>query len=277
MASRSRPAASVSCAQPGQSGGQLLAPDAQGMPAVAAPGRPADRGALWPPMWMGMPPGSHGASGGCGRGRSGRTPRRRWPPRARCRPTGPACTSMHSSVRRPRRGEVDPAGLELLAHPAHPDAQPDPALRQGVQGGQSLGHDHGMVGGEDEDAGGRAPSRVVAAARKAEDVDGIGDGAVVGQRHPPRRGVGVAAGVVADHHRVLDQDDGLEATVLGVPGEADHPVGIGAHPGAHGREHGEFQWSRSTLGHGPVLAPVEMELALGEAPRPRTARAKVSV
>ena len=174
--------------------------------------------ALWPPMWMGMPPDRMGLRMGVGVGEAEELPLEGRPLGLGVGPQG--AHHVDALVGAPAAGgEVDPAGLELLAHPAHADAESDAALGQRVESGQPLGHDHRVMGGQDEDTGGEHQPGG-GRGQESEDVDRIGDGAVVGQWHPPRRGVGIAARVVADHHRMLDQDDRLEAAVLGVPGEA---------------------------------------------------------
>ncbi len=213
-------------------------PQAERVPAVAAPGGPADRRRAVAADVDGDPAGPEGLGVGVGVGEAEELALERRALGFGVRPQGPHDVDALVGAPAPG-GEIDPARFELFAHPPHPDAQPYPALGQCVQGGQAFGHDHRVVGREHEHPRGQLQAGG-GGGQEPQHVDGVRDGAVVGQRHSARGGVGVAARVVADDHRVLDQDDGLEAAVLGVAGEADHPVGIRAHTGADGGEHGKF-------------------------------------
>ena len=221
-------------AQARQGVGELGAPQPQGLPAVAAPSGATDGGRAVAPDVNGHAAGSDGLGVGMRVGEGEELTFEGGPLGLGVGPQGAHDVDALVGAPAPT-GEVDSARLELLTHPPHPDAQPHPALAQPVHRGQALGHDHGMVRRQHEHAGGEL-ERGGDTGQKSQQVDGIGDGAVVGQRHAPRRRVRIATGVVADDEGVLHHDDGLEAQRLDVLGEARHPVGIGTHPGPHGRE-----------------------------------------
>jgi len=110
---------------------------------------------LWPPTWTGTPAGPVGLGMCMGMGEPEELALERSLPPVRV--SGPQDSHhVDALIGAPTaRGEVDPHASELLAHPAHPDGTPDRGLGQSVDGGQTFGHDHGVVGRENEDAGGQ--------------------------------------------------------------------------------------------------------------------------
>ena len=101
--------------------------------------------------------------------------------------------------------------------------------------------------GDDQDARGEGdpPGH---GGEERHQVERVGDPAVVGQRHPSRRRIGIGAGVVGDDHGVLDHHHALEPARLGVAGEPGHPVGVGGHSGADRRDDAELHGCSSVAG-----------------------------
>jgi hypothetical protein len=135
--------------------------------------------------------------------------------------------------------EVPTARLDLLAHPAESEADPQPAGAQLVQCGQSLGEDDWMVVGQYEDVGGQAEPGGQRG-QVGEQVQRIGQRAVVGQRRAAGRRVGVPAGGIPDHHGVFDDREVIEPEALGVLGEVAYPGGVGGLAEHGGEQHAVF-------------------------------------
>ena len=110
---------------------------------------------------------------------------------------------------------VDAEGRDLLAHPADADAEEQAAAGEAVDGGAALGELERVVLREHEDAGAE-PDPLGAGGQPGQQVERIGQLAVLGQRHAAGVAVRVAA-LVADRHRdVLDREQRLEADLVGV-------------------------------------------------------------
>ena len=192
-----------------------------------SPRRPARRAAasLCPPMWTGTPPGRTGLGNEWAWRNETNSP-------SKSAPAGPESAhrarmaAMVSSVRRPRlRGSAPVARSSSSIHPTPthirtrpPDRTSTVAIRLASTTGLVVGH-HQHPGGQGDPLGDGG--------QVGHEVQRVGDPAVVGQRHLPRRGVGVGALVVRDHHGVLHQHHRLEAAGLGVTGERGHPGRVG--------------------------------------------------
>ncbi len=112
--------------------------------------------------------------------------------------------AMVSSVRRPRlRGSAPVARSSSSIQPTPTHIRTLPS-GQDVHGGDALGQHHRLVVGHDQHPGGQGDP-LGDRGQIGHEIERVGDPAVVGQGHPARRGVGVGALVVRDHHRVLHQ------------------------------------------------------------------------
>jgi MerR family transcriptional regulator, light-induced transcriptional regulator len=116
-------------------------------------------------------------------------------------------------------GVVDADRRRLPRQAAHPDGQqPHPALGQQVDGGQAFGQHHGLVVGQQQDAGAEQdPFR--RGGHEGQALERVDD-RQVGRERPA---VDVRARIQRD---VLGQVEGLEAAGFGVPRDRGHRVRV---------------------------------------------------
>ena len=67
-----------------------------------------------------------------------------------------------------------PARLDLLLHPSHPDAEPEPSAREGIEGSDALRQGHRVMVGKDQHPCRRA-DRAGQPGGKGQQLQGIGD------------------------------------------------------------------------------------------------------
>ncbi len=233
--------------------GRLRPPHASGRPARPAPRRPGP--AAGTRLRAGRPGGPQPRCGrrcGWARRRAATGLGKEWAWRnetnspSKSAPAGPESAhrvrmaAMVSSVRRPAAPGIGAGGPQLLVHPAHPHAHPDPAPGEDVHGGDALGQHHGLVVGEDQHPGGQGDP-LGHRGQVGHEVERVGDPAVVGQGHPARRRVGVGArrsprSTTACSTSTTDSKPHTSAWRA----NDGHPGRVGGDPGADRRDDSEL-------------------------------------
>ncbi len=167
---------------------------------------------------------------------------------------------------------IDPHRLQLLPQPAHPDPEEQAPAGEPIDGGAALGQDQRVVLGEHQDSGAE-PDPLGAAGQPGEQVERVGQLAVLRERHATGVAVGVAALVAHGHDDVLNGEQRLEAHLVGVGGEGAHPGGVAGHAEPVRRQEPEGDHVRRGFeGPQPGQEPIGRPPGAGSARGPPTPR-----